>query len=301
MTLMLLDSGSLWYRAYYGMPDTLTADDGTPVNAIRGFLDMSARLISTYNPDRMVVCLDGDWRPSWRVELFPAYKANRLEDEESDEEAEPDTLTPQIPILLDLLDEFGIPMVGVDDYEADDVMATYAHTHRGPTRIVTGDRDLFQLVDDKRDIKVAYLAKGISAHDLVDLNFISQKYSIPGDRYAMFATFRGDASDGLPGVKGIGEKGAALISTHFKSIDDAIVAAQNGDERLPAALARKIVAGLDYLAIAPTVVNCARDVPLPAIELGMPKAPADFSKIYQIKEKYSLGASVDRLISALKW
>jgi 5'-3' exonuclease len=301
MTLMLLDSGSLWYRAYYGMPDTLTADDGTPVNAIRGFLDMSARLISTYNPDRMVVCLDGDWRPSWRVELFPAYKANRLEDEESDEEAEPDTLTPQIPILLDLLDEFGIPMVGVDDYEADDVMATYAHTHRGPTRIVTGDRDLFQLVDDKRDIKVAYLAKGISAHDLVDLNFISQKYSIPGDRYAMFATFRGDASDGLPGVKGIGEKGAALISTHFESIADAIVAAQNGDERLSAALARKIVAGMDYLAIAPTVVNCARDVPLPEIELGMPKAPADFSKIYQIKEKYSLGASVDRLISALKW
>ncbi len=301
MTLMLLDSGSLWYRAYYGMPDTLTADDGTPVNAIRGFLDMSARLISTYNPDRMVVCLDGDWRPSWRIELFPAYKANRLEDEESDEEAEPDTLTPQIPILLDLLDEFGIPMVGVDDYEADDVMATYAHTHRGPTRIVTGDRDLFQLVDDKRDIKVAYLAKGISAHDLVDLNFISQKYSIPGDRYAMFATFRGDASDGLPGVKGIGEKGAALISTHFESIDDAIIAAQNGDERLPAALARKIVAGMDYLAIAPTVVNCARDVPLPEIELGMPKAPADFSKIYQIKEKYSLGASVDRLISALKW
>ena len=301
MTLMLLDSGSLWYRAYYGMPDTLTADDGTPVNAIRGFLDMSARLISTYNPDRMVVCLDGDWRPSWRVELFPAYKANRLEDEESEEEAEPDTLAPQIPILLDLLDEFGIPMVGVDDYEADDVMATYAHTHPGPTRIVTGDRDLFQLVDDKRDIKVAYLAKGISAHDLVDLNFISQKYSIPGDRYAMFATFRGDASDGLPGVKGIGEKGAALISTHFASIDDAIVAAQNGDERLPAALARKIVAGLDYLAIAPTVVNCARDVPLPEIELGMPKAPADFSKIYQIKEKYSLGASVDRLISALKW
>ena len=301
MTLMLLDSGSLWYRAYYGMPDTLTADDGTPVNAIRGFLDMSARLISTYNPDRMVVCLDGDWRPSWRVELFPAYKANRLEDEDSEEEVEPDTLTPQIPILLDLLDEFGIPMVGVDDYEADDVMATYAHTHPGPTRIVTGDRDLFQLVDDKRDIKVAYLAKGISAHDLVDLNFISQKYSIPGDRYAMFATFRGDASDGLPGVKGIGEKGAALISTHFASIDDAIVAAQNGDERLPAALARKIVAGLDYLAIAPTVVNCARDVPLPEIELGMPKAPADFSKIYQIKEKYSLGASVDRLISALKW
>lgn len=301
MTLMLLDSGSLWYRAYYGMPDTLTAADGTPVNAIRGFLDMSARLITTYNPNRLVICLDGDWRPSWRVELFPGYKANRLEDEESEEEAEPDTLTPQIPILLDLLDEFGIAMVGVDDFEADDVMATYAHTQPGPTRIVTGDRDLFQLVDDGRDIKVAYLAKGISAHDLVDLAFISQKYSIPGDRYALFATFRGDASDGLPGVKGIGEKGAALIASHFATIDDAISAARESDERLPAALARKIVAGEEYLSIAPTVVNCARNVPLPQIELGVPEAPSDLSRIYELKEQYSLGASVDRLISALKW
>jgi 5'-3' exonuclease len=301
MTLMLLDSGSLWYRAYYGMPDTLTAADGTPVNAIRGFLDMSARLITTYNPNRLVVCLDGDWRPSWRVELFPGYKANRLEDEESEEEAEPDTLTPQIPILLDLLDEFGIAMVGVDDFEADDVMATYAHTHPGPTRIVTGDRDLFQLVDDARDIKVAYLAKGISAHDLVDLAFISQKYSIPGDRYALFATFRGDASDGLPGVKGIGEKGAALIASHFATIDDAISAARESDERLPAALARKIIAGEEYLSIAPTVVNCARNVPLPQIELAMPAALSDLSRIYELKDKYSLGASVDRLISALKW
>lgn len=301
MTLMLLDSGSLWYRAYYGMPDTLTAADGTPVNAIRGFLDMSARLITTYEPDRLVICLDGDWRPSWRVDLFPGYKANRLEDEDSDEEAEPDTLTPQISILLDLLDEFGIPMVGVDDYEADDVMASYADTQPGPTRIVTGDRDLFQLVDDERDIKVAYLAKGISSHDLVDLAFISEKYSIPGNRYALFATFRGDASDGLPGVKGIGEKGAALIASHFATIDEAIAGAQAQDERLPPALARKIIAGQEYLAIAPVVVNCARNVPLPNIELTIPQAPKDLSKIYEIKEKYSLGASVDRLISALKW
>ncbi len=301
MTLMLLDSGSLWYRAYYGMPDTLVAPNGTPVNAIRGFLDMTARLISIYNPDRIVVCIDGDWRPTWRVELFPEYKANRLEDEDSDEEAEPDTLTPQIPILLDLLDEFCLPMVGVDDFEADDVMATYADTHPGPVRIVTGDRDLFQLVDDSRDIKVAYLAKGISAHDLVDLAFIADKYSIPGDRYALFATYRGDPSDGLPGVKGIGEKGAALIATHFATVEESIAAAERADERLPAALAKKIIAGIDYLKIAPTVVNCARNVPLPAIEIALPQAPKDLSKIYQMKDEYALGASVDRLISALKW
>ena len=301
MTLMLLDSGSLWYRAYYGMPDTLVAPNGTPVNAIRGFLDMTARLISIYNPDRIVVCIDGDWRPTWRVELFPEYKANRLEDEDGEEEAEPDTLTPQIPILLDLLDEFGLPMVGVDDFEADDVMATYADTHPGPVRIVTGDRDLFQLVDDSRAIKVAYLAKGISAHDLVDLAFIADKYSIPGDRYALFATYRGDPSDGLPGVKGIGEKGAALIATHFATVEESIAAAERADERLPAALAKKIIAGIDYLKIAPTVVNCARNVPLPAIEIALPQPPKDLSKIYQIKDEYALGASVDRLISALKW
>ena len=300
MTLMLLDSASLWYRAYYGMPDTLTGPDGTPVNAIRGYIDMTSRLLSVYKPNRLVACLDGDWRPSWRVELFPDYKANRLE-EEGDEEEEPETLTPQIPILLDLLDLFGIPVVGVDDYEADDVMATYAETEKGPIRIVTGDRDLFQMVDDKRDIKVVYLAKGISQHDLVDYAYVANKYAIPGDRYALFAMFRGDPSDGLPGVKGIGEKGAALIATHFATIDDAIGAAHENDERLPAALAKKIIAGIDYLKIAPTVVNCARNVPLPGLEISLPKAPNDLSKIYQLKDQYALGASVDRLISALKW
>ena len=300
MTLMLLDSASLWYRAYYGMPDTMQAPDGTPVNAIRGYVDMTARLISVYKPNRIVACLDGDWRPTWRVELFPDYKANRLE-EEGDEEEEPETLTPQIPILLDLLDLFGIPVVGVDDFEADDVMATYAEIEKGPIRIVTGDRDLFQMVDDKRDIKVVYLAKGISQHDLVDIAYVEKKYAIPGDRYALFAMFRGDPSDGLPGVKGIGEKGAAVIANAFANVDDALAGAHAGHESLAPALAKKIIAGADYLKIAPTVVQVARNAPLPTVDLSMPKAPADLSAIYQFKERYGLGASVDRLISALDW
>ena len=170
MTLMLIDSASLWYRAYFGMPETLLSPSGEPVNAIRGYLDMAARLITQYKPNRLVACIEGDWRPTWRTDLFPDYKANRL-DEEGDEE-EPDTLGPQIPILLDLIEAFGIPLVGADDYEADDVIATYSVTQPGPIRIVTGDRDLFQLVDDKRKVSVVYLAKGISNHDLVDLNWI---------------------------------------------------------------------------------------------------------------------------------
>jgi 5'-3' exonuclease len=300
MTLMLLDSASLWYRAYYGMPDTLLSPTGMPVNAIRGYLDMTARLIGMYSPSRIVACIEGDWRPSWRVDLFPEYKANRLE-VGSDEEEEPETLTPQIPVLLDLIDAFGIPMVGVDDYEADDVMATFATREKGPIRVVTGDRDLFQLVDDKRDIKIVYLARGILQHDLVDTKWVANKYGIPGDRYALFAMFRGDPSDGLPGVKGIGEKGAALIANHFKDVDDALQAAQNGHDALSPALARKIIAGEEYLKIAPTLVHCARDVALPAMDIQLPTKPDDLSQIYQMKEEYGLGASVDRLIAALGW
>jgi 5'-3' exonuclease len=282
------------------MPDTLLSPNGMPVNAIRGYLDMTARLISMYSPNRIVACIEGDWRPSWRVDLFPAYKANRLEDESGVEE-EPETLTPQIPVLLDLLDAFGIPMVGVDDYEADDVMATFAVREKGPIRIVTGDRDLFQLVDDKRDVKVVYLAKGISQHDLVDISWVANKYGIPGDRYALFAMFRGDPSDGLPGVRGIGEKGAALIANNFASVDEALSGAKAGHELLSASLSKKIIEGADYLKMAPTLVNCARDVAIPKMEIAMPIKPPDLSEIYAIKDEYGLGASVDRLISALGW
>ena len=297
MTLLLIDSASLWYRAYYGMPDTLVSPTGEPVNAIRGFLDMTARLITQYQPTRMVACLEGDWRPTWRTDLFPAYKANRVD--ESGEEEEPDTLGPQIPVLLDLLDEFMIPLVGVDDYEADDLIATYSKNEAGPTYIVTGDRDLFQLVDDKRKVKVIYLAKGFSQQEVVDRAWITAKYGIPGERYALFAMIRGDASDGLPGVRGIGEKGAAVIANNFSTIEDALAAAHADDDRLTPLLRKRLIEGSDYIKIAPTLVHCALDVPLPKMSLNLPKAPTDLSEIYSIKDEYGLGASVDRLISAL--
>ena len=298
MSLMLLDSASLWYRAYFGMPDTLLSPKGEPINAIRGFLDMSARLINIYKPNRLVACLEGDWRPSWRVDLFPGYKANRV-DEEGEEE-EPDTLSPQIPILLDLLEAFGIATFGVDDYEADDVIATLSKKEVGPIRIVTGDRDLFQLVDDKKDVKVVYLAKGLTNHDLVDLSWISKKYEIPGDRYALFAMIRGDASDGLPGLKGIGEKGAALLANNFKDLDSILVAAENNDERLKPALIKRIIESKDYAAIAPTLVNCALDVPVPTIDHQLMTNKINLELVKSMQDEFGLGASVDRLISAIE-
>jgi len=299
MTLMLLDSASLWYRAYFGMPDTLISPSGMPVNAIRGYLDMTSRLLVKYKPDRLVACLEGDWRPSWRVELFPDYKLNRVDDK--GEEDEPDTLGPQIPILLDVLDALGIAMVGVDDYEADDLMATFSVKQQGPIRIVTGDRDLFQLVDDKRDVKIVYLAKGISNHDLVDLQWINDKYQIPGDRYALFAMIRGDSSDGLPGIRGIGEKGAANIANQFSSLGEVMKAAEDGDERLTVSIRKKLLESAAYAAIAPKLVSCALDVSIPQMEISMPLKPKSMKKIEDLKEEYGLGASIDRIVSALGW
>ena len=299
MTLMLLDSASLWYRAYFGMPDTLVSPSGLQVNAIRGYLDMTSKLINLYKPNRIVACLEGDWRPSWRVELFPDYKMNRLD--ESGEEEEPDTLSPQIPILLDLLEALGFPMLGVDDYEADDLMATFAVNQPGPVRIVTGDRDLFQLVDDKRDVKVVYLAKGIANHDLVDLKWIEQKYEIPGDRYGLFAMIRGDASDGLPGIKGIGEKGAASIAKQFTNLHEVMKAAINDDERLIANIRKKLLENAEYAKIAPKLVGCATDVSIPEMKIDLPNKPLDTQKIQDIKEEFGLGTSVDRIMNALGW
>jgi 5'-3' exonuclease len=299
MTLMLLDSASLWYRAYFGMPDTLISPSGMPVNAIRGYLDMTSRLLVKYKPDRLVACLEGDWRPSWRVELFPDYKLNRVDDE--GQEDEPDTLGPQIPVLLDVLDALGIAMVGVDDYEADDLMATFSVKQQGPIRIVTGDRDLFQLVDDKRDVKIVYLAKGISNHDLVDLQWINDKYQIPGDRYALFAMIRGDSSDGLPGIRGIGEKGAANIANQFASLGEVMKAAEDSDERLTVNTRKKLLESAAYAAIAPKLVGCALDVSIPQMEISMPLKPKSMKKIEELKEEYGLGASIDRIVGALGW
>ena len=299
MTLMLLDSASLWYRAYFGMPDTLVSPTGQPVNAIRGYLDMTSRLLVKYQPNRIVACLEGDWRPSWRVELFPDYKLNRLDEEGAEEE--PDTLGPQIPILLDVLDALGIPLLGVDDYEADDLMATFSVKQPGPVRIVTGDRDLFQLADDVRDVKIVYLAKGISNHDLVDLKWIQDKYQIPGDRYALFAMIRGDSSDGLPGIKGIGEKGAMVIANLFKTMPEVMQAAAGADERLSANIRKKLLESSQYAAIAPKLVGCALDNAIPEMEISMPKKPKSLEKIIKLKDEFGLGASIDRIMSALNW
>ena len=305
MTLLLLDSASLWYRAFYGLPQSMVSPSGQPVNAIRGYLDSIARMAVTYQSDRIVACLDGDWRPSWRTDLIPEYKANRIEEESddgslSDAAEELEILEAQVPVIMEVLDAIGIPLIGIDDYEADDVIATLSVREPGPTFIVTGDRDLFQLVDDKRKVKVAYIAKGISQHELVDLKWIKNKYEIPGDRYALFATFRGDPSDGLPGARGIGPKGAATIANSFATIEDAIKAANNSNSKLPASLQKKILESAEYLRKAEIVVNCVDDLRLPKGPFNLPKKVLNSKALEALAKSYGIDSSVKRLLSALE-
>jgi 5'-3' exonuclease len=298
--ILLIDSASLWYRAFYGMPDTLRAPNGQPVNAIRGFLDSVARLSAHYKPDQIVACLDGDWRPSWRTELVPEYKAARdVPSEDSEALQDEIDLESQTPVILDILDAIGLPVIGIDDYEADDVIATLATREKSPIVIATGDRDLFQLVDDQKPISVAYLAKGISSHELVDLQWISQRYGIPGERYALMALLRGDPSDGLPGVRGIGEKGAAKIVNLFGSVAEMLTAAEQGDDRLGAVLAKKLLEGRKYLQRAEPVVTCVRDLRLPSFAQQLPTQISNRKKLNSIIEEFGVGTSVSRLLAAI--
>ena len=203
--LMLLDSASLYFRAFYGVPDQRRSPDEPPTNAVRGFLDMIATLVGTHRPTHLVACWDNDWRPAFRVNAIPTYKSHRLIEGSEVQEESPEDLTPQVPLIVDALRALGIARIGSDGYEADDVIGTLAHRARGRQRVdvVTGDRDLFQLVDDDAGVTVLYTARGgVRDPDVVTQAFLQSKYSVPtGQAYADMATLRGDVSDGLPGCR----------------------------------------------------------------------------------------------------
>ncbi|MEU8529682.1 MULTISPECIES: 5'-3' exonuclease [Streptomyces] len=300
---MLLDTASLYFRAYFGVPDSVRAPDGTPVNAVRGLLDFIARLVQDHHPDDLVACWDADWRPQWRVDLIPSYKAHRVAEETPvgpDEEEIPDTLAPQVPIIEAVLAALGIPRIGAEEYEADDVIGTLAGRAKGPVDIVTGDRDLFQLVDDARGVRVLYPRKGVGDCDLVDAELIATKYGVRPDQYADFAALRGDASDGLPGVKGIGEKTAAQLITEYGDLAGVRAAAADPKSKLTPAKRRGILEAAEYLDVAPKVVRVAGDVALPEFDPALPTAPADPELLEALVARWGLGGAVGRVLSTLR-
>jgi 5'-3' exonuclease len=293
---MLLDTASLYYRAFFALPETVTAPDGTPVNAVRGLLDMIGRLVRDRRPARLVACLDASWRPEFRVAAIPSYKAHRAEPDGT--EQTPPALAVQIPLITQVLNDAGIALAEAAGYEADDVIGTLAATDAGPVDVVTGDRDLFQVVDDSRGVRVVYAQRGLAKAETIDEAAIAAKYDIPGNSYADFAALRGDPSDGLPGVPGVGEKTAASLIRQFGSLTELLRALDLGHGGFPGGTRKKLEAARSYLDVAPSVVRVATDVPLPVLAPSLPVKP-DMSRITEMGEALGLGSSLTRFLAAV--
>ena len=296
--LMLLDTASLYFRAYYGVPETLTAPDGTPVNAIRGLLDMIARLVRARHPGQLVACLDEDWRPAFRVAAIPSYKAHRAKPNGSEEEVPP-ALAAQVPVIGEVLAAAGVAMAGAPGYEADDVIGTLTARADGPVEIVTGDRDLFQLVDEQRSVRVLYTQRGLAKLDVVDEAAVTARYHIPGRAYADYAVLRGDSSDGLPGVAGVGEKTAAALVRTFGTVEAMLAAIEAGHGGFPMNSRPKLAAARDYLSVAPAVTRVATDAPVPDVDGTLPLTPAAPDQLTALDERWDLGSSLRRALGAL--
>ncbi|MGI8648078.1 MAG: flap endonuclease [Acidimicrobiales bacterium] len=305
MTAMLLDAASMYFRAYHALPTSITASDGSPVNAVRGFLDMLAVLVKRSRPSQLVACLDQDWRPAWRVELIPSYKAQRVDAARPEQEAAPDALGPQVPILLEVLAALGVPAIGAPNYEADDVIGTLAfrlaaeHT----VEVVTGDRDLFSLIrastGSSKAITVLYIARGIANLAEMDPTELQQRYGVSPEQYADVAVLRGDSSDGLPGVRGIGEKTATRLITTFGSLTQLQAAVKSGDDRISARLTASIAEHGDYLAAARRVVTICTEVPIQTPNIATPLAPPNAARLAELAQCYNLGSSITRVSTAL--
>lgn len=307
--LVLLDSASLYFRAFFALPESMTAPDGTPVNAVRGFADMVAKIITDRRPGRLVACLDADWRPAFRVAALPSYKAHRVAEEvpdDADVEVVPDTLSPQVPIILELLAATGIAVAEAEGYEADDVIGTLAAEERhAPVEVITGDRDLFQVVrEEPTPARVVYVGKGWAKAEVIGPAELSARYDLPvvdaGPAYADMAVLRGDPSDGLPGVAGIGEKTAAKLIREFGSLVGLLTAAVEGDPRLPVRSRTALANAAKYLAAAPGVVRVVTDAPVKVDRPDrLPDALADPEGFAELRTRWGLGNSAERLAAAV--
>ncbi|HSP76666.1 MAG TPA: 5'-3' exonuclease [Cryobacterium sp.] len=302
---MLLDTAALYFRAFYGVPDTVRAPNGEPVNAVRGLIDMVARLATEFQPTEIVACWDDDWRPQWRVDLIPTYKTHRVAAEPAADAAPsieivPDLLGPQVPLIRDVLTALGIPIIGAALHEADDVIGTLASHADIPVDVITGDRDLFQLVDDSRDVRVIYTGRGMARLEILTDATLTARTGVTPAQYADFAAMRGDASDGLPGVAGVGEKTAATLLADFGDLDAIVAAAADPGSRLGAAVRAKILAAADYLTAAPAVVNVVRDLTLPAFDARIRRStPEQAADLQRLSAEWGLASSMKRVRSAL--
>ncbi|MBY4130375.1 5'-3' exonuclease [Rhodococcus fascians] len=307
--LLLLDGASLWFRAYYALPESITAPDGRPVNAVRGFLDMVSALITRTEPGRLAVCLDLDWRPQFRVDLVPSYKAHRVAEaapEAAESEEVPETLTPQVDMIMDVLAALGIATAGAEGLEADDVLGTLAARERqDPVVVVSGDRDLLQVAaDEPNEVRVLYVGRGLAKAELFDPALVSERYGVPlhraGAAYAELALLRGDASDGLPGVKGIGEKTASTLMLQYESVTALRDAALDPSSDMAKGIRAKLANASDYLDAALPVVRVVTDADVVLSKSDdIPAEPVDADALNNLAETLGVENAVARLVAAM--
>jgi len=282
---LLLDTSSLLYRAFFGLPTSIKAANGMAVNAVHGYLDMSARLIASRQPDQMIHCYDDQFVPPARSAAYPPYKAHRPED--------PPELPPQFDLLEDVLDAFGLERASSPGWEADDTIGALcaAADPDDEVEIVTGDRDLLQLVrDDGPVVRVLFTIKGVTDLGVFDEAAVLAKYGVPASRYVDFATLRGDPSDGLPGVPGVGEKTAQKLVQAHPTLDAIFQSAPTQAKRL----AQNLQASAEYVQAMRTVVPVRTDVPV-----DMKRGPRDGARLERLAEQRRLGGPIRRLTEAL--
>lgn len=281
----LLDAPSLVYRAYFALPTTLVDAHGHPVNAVRGFLEMVTRILIDHRPARLVAVFDGNWRPDFRVAAYPGYKAARPED--------PPDLPRQFDVLESVLDAAGVSRAVSEELEADDALATLVE-RMGPDEravVVTGDRDLLALVEDPR-VRVLFPVRGTKEMTEFDEAAVEAKYKVPPKLYPAFATLRGDSSDGLPGVPGIGPKRAADLLGRYGSIDGIMASL----DELPPRQKASFDEARDYLDAMKTVVTLVRDAGVDSTPAG----PPDEETLRKLGAEHNLGSSTVRLLQALR-
>jgi 5'-3' exonuclease len=295
MSLMLVDSAGLYFRAFYGVPDSVRDPQGRPVNAIRGFLDMVASLAAQRRPHRFVACLDVDWRPAFRVALLPGYKAHRARADGSEDI--PAALARQVPVLLDILAAIGLTAAGCAGCEADDVMATLAARDHDAVEVVSGDRDLFGVVSDR--VHLLYVGRGIAKMAEFGPDEVRAKYGIEPGYYADLAVLRGDPSDGLPGAAGIGERTAAALIERFGPIEAIVAAAQAGPDGFPAGARAKVLAAADYLRVAPGVVRMRLDADIEQLDDTIPTRLANQERLDALGREHGVANSIARLCRAM--
>jgi 5'-3' exonuclease len=308
-TLLAVDTPTLVFRAFFGVPSSVRSPDGRPVNAVRGTLDMIATLLDRFRPDALALCWDADWRPAFRVAALPSYKAHRV-GPFGGEEVAPE-LAAQFPVLAEGLRRLGLAQVEAAGFEADDALATLASgwAGRGPVVVVSGDRDLFQLVDDAAEVTVAYTGRGVAKLEVVDGAALQRRFGVSsGPAYRDFAVLVGDPSDGLPGVSGIGKGTAPDLLRRFGDLDGLLAAAGDDRSGLSPAFRRRVQDAGEYLAAARRVVTGVRDAPLTAVapgdgppvdRLALPRAVPEPGRLSAWADRWGVRNSVNRVLAAV--